>query len=439
MILSSTIGIIADDLTGANDTALQFFLKGSNTEILLGYNDELQNHINVGTWAISTESRNIDKNDAAKIVYETAGVLKSKLNVEHFYKKIDSTLRGNITYEIFAALEATGKDAAVVAPAYVQEGRITIGGYQLLKGVPIERTDAARDPGAPIYESYVPDILRKPLGDNAKTMVGSIELNVVAKGAGPIAQKMNELIESGKKIIVADCVSTIDFEQIVLAMQKSPYNILPCGSAGLAQALAPLWLGDIKVNKATKTVPKLPKLILSGSATALSAMQLQKLENEDDFINKTYFLCLTLKDIIDGVSESVIRRIEENLVNDNIVAVHVCNILEELKTEEAKNFLIDEGITKEALSDKITGYLAELASIIKKDREFILITIGGETSRACCDAIGAKYLQVVDGILPAIPLCIDSTAQLIVTKSGNLGTTTTLVEIVQYLEHHENV
>ena len=98
MILSSTIGIIADDLTGANDTALQFFLKGSNTEILLGYNEELQNHVNVGTWAISTESRNIDKNDAAKTVYDSVTVLKDKLNVEHFYKKIDSTLRGNITY-----------------------------------------------------------------------------------------------------------------------------------------------------------------------------------------------------------------------------------------------------------------------------------------------------------------------------------------------------
>ena len=439
MILSSTIGIIADDLTGANDTALQFFLKGSNTEILLDYSDELQNHINVGTWAISTESRNIDKNDAAKIVYDSALILKEKLNVEHFYKKIDSTLRGNITYEIFAALEATGKDAAIVAPAFVQEGRITIGGYQLSKGVPIERTDAARDPGAPIYESYVPDILKKQLGDNAKNMVDSIELNVVAKGAGPIAQKITELVEAGKKIIVVDCVSTVDFEQIVLAMQKSPYDLLPCGSAGLAQALASHWLEEIKVNKATKKVPRLPKLILSGSATTLSALQLQKLENEDDFSNKSYFLCLTLKDIINGVSENIVRRVLDNLVQDNIVAVHVCGVLEEVKNEEGKNILIDEGITKEALSKRITKYLAELVLEIKKQAEFILITIGGETSRACCSAIESKYLQVADAILPAIPLCLDSSAQLVVTKSGNLGTTSTLVEIIQYLEHHENV
>lgn len=439
MILSSVIGIIADDLTGANDTALQFFLKGSNTEILLGYDDELQNHVNVGTWAISTESRNIEKNEAAKIVYHTAEVFKEKLNVEHFYKKIDSTLRGNITYEIFAALEATGKDAAVVAPAYVQEGRITIGGYQLSKGVPIERTDAARDPGAPIYESYVPDILKKQLGDNAKNMIGSIELNTIAKGAGPIVQKLGELISQGKKIIIVDCVSTIDFEQIVLALQKSPYDILPCGSAGLAQALAPVWLNDMKVNKATKTVPRLPKLILSGSASSLSALQLKKLENEDDYTNNSYFISLSLNDIINGVSDSIVRRACENLANDNIVAVHVSDMIEEIKSEEAKNLLIDEGITKAHLSKKITAYLAELARAVKKQCEFILITIGGETSQACCSAVDAKYLQVVDAILPAIPLCIDSSAQLIVTKSGNLGTSSTLVEIIKYFEHHQNL
>lgn len=439
MILSNKIGIIADDLTGANDTALQFFLKGSNTEILLGYDDELQNHVNVGTWAVSTESRNIEKNDAAKTVYQTSIALKENLGVEYFYKKIDSTLRGNITYEIFAMLEATGLDAAVVAPAFIQEGRITIGGYQLSKGVPIERTDAARDPSAPIYESYVPDILKKQLGDNAKNMIGSIELNVIAKGAGPIVQKFAELIEAGKKIIVVDCVSTVDFEQIVLAMQKSPYNILPCGSAGLAQALAPVWLGDIKINNATKTVPKLPKLILSGSANSLSALQIQKFENDDDFSNKTYFLSLTLKDIINGVSENVIRRVCQNLIGDNIVTVHVCSLTDEVQTEEAKNLLIDEGITKQTLSKKITSYLAELAREIKKQAEFILITIGGETSQACCSAINARYLQVVDAILPAIPLCIDSSAQLIVTKSGNLGTSSTLVEIVQYFERHENI
>ena len=35
MFISNNIGIIADDLTGADDTALQFHLRGANTQILL--------------------------------------------------------------------------------------------------------------------------------------------------------------------------------------------------------------------------------------------------------------------------------------------------------------------------------------------------------------------------------------------------------------------
>ena len=81
----------------------------------------------------------------------------------NFYKKIDSTLRGNVGVEIFALLDILDKDAAIVAPAYIDEGRSTIGAYQLLNGLPIERTQCALDPKAPIYESYIPLILTKDI------------------------------------------------------------------------------------------------------------------------------------------------------------------------------------------------------------------------------------------------------------------------------------
>ncbi len=436
MLISNSIGIVADDLTGANDTALQFFMKGSNTEIILDINSLNENHLNVETWALCNETRNIDPENAGRIVFEATRVLKEKFGIEYFYKKIDSTLRGNIPVEILAMLEATGYDAAIVAPAFVQEGRITIGGYQLLKGIPIERTDAARDPKAPIYESYIPDILKRGLSENAQELVASIEMKTIAKGAGPIALKLNELISAGKKLIVMDAVSTVDFEQIVLAMQKSSYNILPAGSAGLAHALGGVWLSEIKP-PVQKQVPNLPKLILSGSATSLTALQMQKLEMDTD-IQNTYFVPLHLDDVLKAPDESLIERIVSNLVKDNIVAVHVCDLKEELSNESEKNRLIDEGITKEDLATRITDYLAKLANAVKQRAQFILITIGGETSYRCSKAINCEYLQVVDSILPSIPLCIDSNAQLIVTKSGNLGTSSTLIDIVKYFEHHVN-
>ncbi len=434
MLISNSIGIVADDLTGANDTALQFFMKGSNTEIILDINSLNENHLNVETWALCNETRNIDPEDAGRIVFEATRVLKEKFGIEYFYKKIDSTLRGNIPVEILAMLEATGYDAAIVAPAFVQEGRITIGGYQLLKGIPIERTDAARDHKAPIYESYIPDILKRGLSENAKELVASIELKTIAKGAGPIALKLNELISQGKKLIVMDSVSTVDLEQIVLAMQKSSYNILPAGSAGLAHALGAVWLGEIK-QPIQKQIPKLPKLILSGSATSLTALQMKKLEMDTD-IENTYFIPLHLDDVLKNPESALVDRIVSNLVKNNIVSVHVCDLTEELSNDTEKNRLIDEGITKEDLATRITDYLAKLANIIKQKAEFILITIGGETSYKCSKAINCEYLQVVDSILPSIPLCMDSNAQLIVTKSGNLGTSSTLIDIVKYFEHH---
>ena len=436
MAMTGAIGIVADDLTGANDTALQFFIKGSNTEIIFDTDENIQNHPNIGTFALTTESRNIDAKEAAQKVWEGAKKLKDNLSVEYFYKKIDSTLRGNIAVETLAMLDAIGYDAAVIAPAFIREGRITIGGYQLLKGVPIERTDAARDSYAPIYDSYIPDILKKQVNESFYDSIATIQLNVVAKGAGPITSKLNELVSGGKKLIVIDAVSAIDLEQIVLAITKSQFNILPVGSAGLANALGNVWLPLNNSEPIQKIIPKLPKLILSGSKNSMTTAQINKLLLDDD-INNVYSIDLKLQDILSNDSDAMAERIIHNFGKDNIVIAHVSKIQDETQEEKGKEKLIDEGITKEMLASMITDYLANIAQKVKKMSECILITIGGETSYKCTNAVNCEYLQVVDSILPAISLCMDSNAGFIVTKSGNMGSITALVDIVNYFKNHE--
>ena len=59
MIFTDIVGIIADDLTGANDTALQFHLRGANTRIFLDAEYIHQKNEETEVWALSTESRNI--------------------------------------------------------------------------------------------------------------------------------------------------------------------------------------------------------------------------------------------------------------------------------------------------------------------------------------------------------------------------------------------
>lgn len=434
MIISNLIGIIADDLTGANETALQFHLRGSNTQILLDYEAYLQNIKTAQTWAISTETRNLEPDVAYNKVKAATKTVTDKLNLELFYKKIDSTLRGNIAVETLAMIEVLEWDAAVIIPAFPSEGRITVGGYHLLKGIPIERTELARDVHSPIFESHIPTLLRSQLSDEQKDLVGLIELSTVMNGAGPILFKINELISQGKKLIVADAVSITDIEQVVLAINKSDYSILPTGSAACAQVLGNIWLPELKNQYVQKTIPELPKLIISGSATQVTETQIKKLADSDDFDN-TYFINLDLQSILAGVNEELINRIVKNLGQNNIVVVNTSYLIKDF--DGFSDECLNAGLTKSKLASRITDFLAELTKCVVRQRDVILITLGGETSYKCCSAIDSLQLQLVDEVVPSIPLSIDHKAQWIVSKSGNLGTSNTLIDILKYFEKHE--
>ncbi len=434
MFISNLIGIIADDLTGANDTALQFHLRGSNTQILLDYEAYLQNIKNAQTWAISTETRNIEPESAYLKVKSATQALIEKLSLENFYKKIDSTLRGNIAVETLAMLEVLNWDAAIIIPAFPSEGRITVGGYHLLKGTPIERTELARDVHSPIFESHIPTLLRSQLKGEQKEFVGLIELSTIMKGAGPILMKINELVSQGKRLIVADAVSITDIEQIVLAINKSDYNLLPTGSAACAQVLGNIWLPELKNQHIQKTIPELPKLIVSGSATQLTESQIKKLSDSVDFDN-TYFINLDLKTVMDGVSQELVQRITDNLGQNNIAVVNTSYLIKDF--DGFSDECIDSGLTKTKLASKITDFLAELTKVVVNKRDVILITLGGETSYKCCSAIDSLQLQLVDEVAPSIALRIDHKAQWIVAKSGNLGSANTLIDILKYFEQHE--
>ena len=437
IINSNTVGIIADDLTGANDTALQFELNGADTNILL--NNEIQKtQTNPSqAWAISTESRNVSPQDAFEKVKNAAQLFVNEINPDFFYKKIDSTVRGNIAVEVLSLLQVLEWDAAIVMPAFPQEGRITVGGYHLLKGVPIERTEMARDPHSPITESHLPTMLKTQLGENLANLVGEIELKTILDGAGPILMVLNDLISQGKKIIVADSTSTTDLEQIVLAMQKSNYKILPVGTAAAAKVLSNEWFPpDEEEEVLPVKLPTLPKFIVSGSATHITASQIEKLEQSENYEENCLIIELSMNTILSGVEDSLVDRIVSNLGSNNIVLAHTSHLL--------KNFdgfsedTINADLTKSGLANVITDFLSDLTKRVLAKKKAILVTLGGETSYKCCNAIGANQLKLVDEVLPAIALGRSvNSDQWIVTKSGNLGGGNTLIEILRYFEKHE--
>lgn len=434
---SNIVGIIADDLTGANDTALQFKLNGADTNILLNQDIQEKPSSLSQTWAISTESRNVSPQEAFDQVKQATQLFVNEINPDFFYKKIDSTVRGNIAVETLSMLEVLGWDAAVIMPAFPQEGRLTVGGYHLLKGVPIERTEMARDPHSPITESHLPTLLKSQLGENLESLVGSIELKTILDGAGPILMALNKLIADGKKLIIADSTSTTDLEQIVLAMQKSNYEILPVGTAAAAKVLSNEWFPPNEEEEVLPVkLPSLPKFIVSGSATQITANQIDKLERNEDYEENLLVIELDLNTILNGVQENLVDRVVSNLGNDNIVLVHTSNLL--INFDGFSDDTMEADLTKAGLASSITDFLAELSKRVLDKKKAILITLGGETSYKCCNAVDANQLKLIDEVLPAIALSKNvNSDQWIVTKSGNLGGVNTLIEILKYFEKHE--
>ena len=435
IINSNVVGIIADDLTGANDSALQFHIKGAKTQILLNDEIEPSDTANTQTWAISTESRNVTPHDAYEQVKHTTKRFLEALKPDYFFKKIDSTVRGNIAVETLGILEVLQWDAVIVIPAFPTEGRITVGGYHMLKGIPIERTEMARDPHSPISESYLPKLLKTQLPEEFHNLVGQIELSTVMDGAGPILFRINELIKEGKKLIVADAVSTTDIEQLVLAIDKSDYKILPAGTAAAANAFSSIWFPEDTEKMQQESVPNLPKLIISGSATQITANQIEHLEQGDEFDDNLLSISLDLQTVLGGVKEELVDRIVSNLAQGNIVLVHTSNLIKNFDGFSDESLRAE--ITKAELASTITDYLSELTRQVVNKKELILITLGGETSYKCCAEIGATQLKLVDEIAPAIALGVSNNNQWIVTKSGNLGGVNTLTDILRYFENHK--
>ena len=220
-------------------------------------------------------------------------------------------------------------------------------------------------------------------------------------------------------------------------MQKSNYQILPVGTAAAAKVLSNVWFPPSDEEEILPIkLPKLPKLVISGSATQITANQIDKLEQCEEFEENCLIIELNLNNILAGVDDNLVNRIVSNLGNDNIVLVHTSKLI--------KNFdgfaddTVNADLTKAGLASVITDFLAELTKRVLEKKKSILITRGGETSYKCCNAMDANQLKLIDEVLPAIALSRNvNSDQWIVTKSGNLGGVNTLIEILKYFNKHE--
>ena len=251
------LAVIADDLTGAADTAIQFRHIGA--PLLLVSHRHLSSlglEYPGGTLAVYTDSRQLSPAAAAARV-RRAGLSVKELAPRVVYKKIDSCLRGNIGAEVDALLDSLGCEAAFIAPAFPAQGRTTRHDIHFVRGVPLAASEMARDPVSPIRDSRV----SKLIALQSRYPVGRIDVAEFDGGLGRLQEATDNLLRQGRRLLVFDAASQQHLELIAGLTRDHFPRVLLAGSAGLALALAQ----RLPAGKESRPRTRLP----GGSASAL--------------------------------------------------------------------------------------------------------------------------------------------------------------------------
>jgi uncharacterized protein YgbK (DUF1537 family) len=204
--------LIADDLTGGADTGAQFAKKGFST-LLISFKEG--SHIDFSQFrerdvlVVNTDSRGLNPDKAFSLV---SGLLQS-YDRELFpiiYKKIDSTLRGNIGYEMDAILRATNISMGFMTPSFPEQERTVIDGVLIVKGKLLALTEASSDAAAPVRESCVYKLVEQ----QSRHKVGWIDLAHVASGGKELREAVGKEQDKGNQILIFDAVQRRDLTHI---------------------------------------------------------------------------------------------------------------------------------------------------------------------------------------------------------------------------------
>lgn len=199
--------ILADDLTGALDTAGCFLGPGQTLPLIFDAGSVPQN----GSCALSTETRDVDESEALRRMAAYQAAFDGFDGIA--FKKVDSLLRGHVAAEIASIVRHGGFDTAVLAPAFPALGRLTRAGRQWAKLA-----------GHDEYRTVGPDLTSEFARFNIDVRK---DLAVLDKSGVP-------------RVFLCDAESDDDLMHIV-DQGKRNGRVLWCGSAGLAEAIA----GDI--------------------------------------------------------------------------------------------------------------------------------------------------------------------------------------------------
>jgi D-threonate/D-erythronate kinase len=382
------IAIVADDLTGAADTGVQLVRAGYRTAVV--FHGEDAPTVDVDAVSFDTDSRTMPAGFAAKRVVDVA----SKVREAHVvYKKLDSTLRGNVAAELSAAFGASGRKRVIVAPAFPDAGRTTVGGNQLVRGVAVDETEMRDDPQTPVRESHVPTLLA-----DAFSSVGTLGVDDVAR-----PERVRLVLEENE-CVVADAERDSDLAALVRAV-PDPARVLWAGSAGLTYAIGSAYPGPRAGDVGERRAPARPVLVAVGSLSGVAREQMRRLAEEYGDV------------AVEAGRDDAVAAARDALSGGGCAVVH---------SPEEQN------TSGEAVVEMLAGVVGRLS----EERLFGgLVLTGGATAVGVARRLGATGIELQGEVEAGVPVgaLLGPNPYPVVTKAGGFGGPGTLVEAVQAL------
>jgi D-threonate/D-erythronate kinase len=429
--VSWDIGIVADDLTGANDTAVHFAHRGWDTHLQLGDVPDAGPTAAPDTAAalvVTTDARALPDADAETITRNAVERLAG-IGTRHLYVKIDSTMRGSVAAQVDGAVrgwnERHGGAFAVVCSAYPVMGRTVENGRVLVHGSPLEQSPAGQDPVSPVktgelarllpHSSHVDIPTRGNLDGSARTLASALT-----------SQAAVSSIVSAPVILTVDAATEADLTTIARAIDLLGDKVVPVGSAGLALAMAGVW------SKAAQADVLRSPALAANRILVLITSQNQVARQQGEHLGQALagkdalVLRPSLTAVLDpeGLRSWSTERVPSGENLPGIVAVIA-------PSERADS-------SRAGAATTIADNLAELTSQLLEHGDFeALLVVGGDGARALLGKLGATGMRILDQISDGVPFGRIVGGPMddlpIITKAGGFGSPDVLTSVVELL------
>ncbi|MCM3786431.1 four-carbon acid sugar kinase family protein [Neobacillus mesonae] len=424
------LAIIADDLTGANDSGVQLARHGLKTSVLFDMDgDNIDNYDAV---VFDTDSRSIASDEAYQRVNQAAKFL-TDAGFDTIFKKMDSTMRGNIGSEIDALYDVVKPDFMMIAPGYPKNNRTILNATHYLNGVPLAETEIANDPKTPVTHSYLPDLLKL----QTKYEIGEITASDLEAGKDHIENKLKYFKRNSIPYVLVDSTKEMHLELILQITKQLDFSFAWAGSAGIANYL-PHHYG-ISSNPIELSIAPNPGPILTvvGSVNKNSRAQLKQLLELTDVYPVRF-------NSYKAVSEQADRDEEINRVFEEVKTkalegkdIVIYSTAEQPDIEQARATGEARGLNHTEVSNEIVRAIGEICAKLLENGYFKGVSMtGGDTAKQICMKWNIGGFELLDELEIGVPISkfLGVNDLHVITKAGGFGKPDVFIHAIQKLK-----